>query len=449
VNTGRKVNGIAASLGLQAMASVIQGDWTHRRGDAGGARAVPAEIDKPRPTVPWFWRPEHGGPVDQVRVVGQNVIVATMMPRDDGAPGWEHAVLYAIDAHSGVVVAHRVLPDPVPVAAMVIESGTLHVVATRRGEPIFWYALSPVDLVPKHRRVVALGTHYDDVLEAWASPDGGLWLELEAATESDARHALAYAFADGAGATPATYRHEDDGAEGTPVARDACAAGHELFAPVDGRWSNEPPVPPALLRLTPGTDREAPWASATIVGPRSQIHALAVDGTVCAVATAQDPERPERARVEAFAVDRASGVLQWRALGDRIEVRPRLGDSARVARRPNGELLFQSLGADRRPCSALLCARPDGKLDAITLGTRGRYVLDAALGDLVLAHRENRDGRVEVGGFAIDGEGRLLGRRGALRWTLDVGDLGAATTVYAGAGAVFVRGTRAVCAVRL
>jgi hypothetical protein len=120
-----------------------------------------------------------------------------------------------------------------------------------------------------------------------------------------------------------------------------------------------------------------------------------------------------------------------------------------LARRPNGELLFQSLRTDGTPCSPLLCARPDGRLDAITLGTRGRYVLDAALGDLVLAHRENKDGRVEVGGFAIDQEGRLLGRRGALRWTVDVGDLGAATTVYAGAGAVVVRGTRAVCAVRL
>ena len=441
------------------VASVILGDWTHRRGDAGGARAVPADIDKPRPVLAWTWRPEHGGHVDQVRVVGENVVVATMMPRDVGAPGWEHAVLYAIDANTGRVIARRELPDPVPVAAMVVESGTLHVVATRRGEPIFWYALSPAGLAPKHRRVVGLATHYDDVLEAWASPDGGLWLELEAATESDARHALAYAFADGAGATPATYRHEDDGTEGTDrealrevgdaVARDACRAGHELFAPVDGRWKRDAPVPPALSRLSPGTDRETPWVSATVVGPRSQIHALAVEGAVYAVAAAQDPERLDRARVEAFVVDRATGVMQWRALADRVEVKPRLGDSARVARRPNGELLFQSLGADGIPSSALLCARADGRLDAIPMGPRSRYVLDAALGDLVLAHREAKDGRVEVAGFAIDGEGRLLGRRGALRWTLDVGDLGAATTVYAGAGAVFVRGTRAVCAVRL
>jgi len=431
------------------MASVILGEWTHRRGDAGGARAIPAEIDKPRPEIAWSWRPEHGGPVDQVRVVGQNVVVATMMPRDTGAPGWEHAVVYAIDARTGVEVARRVLPDPVPVAAMVVEAGVLHVVATRRGEPVFWYALSPTDLVPRHRRIVALTSGHDDVLEAWASPDGGLWLELEGTTGSDQHHALGYAFADASGESPATCRHEDAVTEGAALARDACAGGRELFAPVDGRWADDAPVPPALSRLSPAADEEEAWVSATVVGPRSRIHALGGDGVVCAVATAEDPERPDRLRVEAFAVDRDSGVVRWRAREDRVELKSQIGDSARVARRPNGELLFQSLGTDGTPCSPLLCARPDGRLDAITLGTRGRYVLDAALGDMVLAHRENKDGRVEVGGFAIDHEGRLLGRRGALRWTIDVGDLGAATTVYAGAGAVVVRGARAVCAVRL
>jgi hypothetical protein len=431
------------------MASVILGEWTHRRGDAGGARAVPAEITKPRPVVAWSWRPEHGGPVDQVRVVGQNVVVATMMPRDPAAPGWEHAVVYALDARTGVEVARRVLPDPVPVAAMVVEAGVLHVVATRRGEPIFWYALAPADLVPRHRRIVTLATSHDDVLEAWASPDGGLWLELEATSGAESRHELAYVFADAAGEGATTHRHEDDVPEAPGIARDACAGGLELFAPVDGRWQEDSAIPPSISRLSPTADEEETWVSATVTGPRSQLHALGAEGAVCAVATAQDPERPDRARVEAFAVDRASGVVRWRAQVDRVEVKEHLGDAARVARRPNGELLFQSLGADGTPCSPLLCARPDGKLDVITLGTRGRYILDAALGDMVLAHRANKEGRVEVGGFAIDHEGRLLGRRGALKWTIDVGDLGGATTVYAGAGAVVVRGTRAVSAVAL
>jgi hypothetical protein len=438
------------------MASVILGDWTHRRGDPGGARAVPAEIDRPRPTIAWSWRPEHGGRVDQVRVVGHNVVVATMMPRDPSAPGWEHAVVYALDARTGVEVARRVLADPVPVAAMVVESGVLHVVATRRGEPVFWYALSPADLVPRHRRIVALapGIRHDDVLDAWASPDGGLWLELDAVIGEGARHALAYAFADATGSTPATSTHEEDVAgEGAPLARDACAGGHELFAPIDGRWTDEgEPVPPSLARLdplAPSGSGYATWVTSSIVGQRSQIHALGGDGVVCAVAAAEDPERPERVRLEAFAADRTSGVVRWRAHADRLGIKPRLGDAARVARRPNGELLFQSIGADGTPCTPLVCARPEGRLDTVLLGARGRWVLDAALGDLVLAHRETKEGEVEVGGFAIDVGGRLLGRRAVTRWTIEAGDLGGETTVYAGAGAVVVRGARSICAVRL
>lgn len=430
------------------MASSIDGEWTHRRGDPGGTRSVSAHVERPRPKIAWAWRPEHGGQVDQVRVAGQHVLVATMTPADPRAPGWEHAVVYALDAKTGAEVARRYLPDPVPVAAMVVEAGVLHVVATRRGEPIFWYALSPSELVPKHRRIVSLSTGHDDVLEAWAAPDGGLWLELEAAIGGDeARNALAYAFADLNEAETRVWRPGDAGEEDPPVARDACAGGLDLFAPIDGLWSADP-VPPSLARLRPGA-REDAWARATVVGPRAQIHAMGNDRVVCGVVLAQDPERADRARVEAFAVDRASGSVDWRAVGEKVEVKPRLGEGARAARRPNGEILFQSLAADGTPCTPLLCARPDGRVDVIALGTGGRYVLDAALGDTVLAHRQTKNGRVEVGGFAIDHEGRLLGRRAALRWTIDAGDLGAGTTVYAGAGAVVVRGTRAVSAVTL
>jgi len=438
------------------MASVILGDWTHRRGDPGGARAVPAEIDRPRPAVAWSWRPEHGGRVDQVRVAAQNVIVATMMPRDPSAPGWEHPVLYVLDARTGVEVARRVLPDPAPVAAMVVEGDSVHAVATRREEPIFWYALSTGALVPRHRRIVTLApsTRHEDVLDAWAAPDGGLWLELDATVGPEGRRALAYAFAEAGGGAPAVAAHEDDlPGEGPALARDACAGGHQLFAPIDGRWEGATDaVAPSIVRLDPlaPSPREPDgWMSANVVGPRAHIHAVGADGVVCAIAAAEDPDRPERARIEALAVDRSSGVVRWRAYGDRVTVKPRLGDAARVARRPNGELLFQSLATDGTPCTPLVCARPDGRLDSILLGARGRWVLDAALGDLVLAHRETKDGHVDVGGFAIDREGRLLGRRAVTRWTIDAGDLGGGATVYAGAGAIVVRGARSVCALRL
>ncbi len=440
------------------MTSVILGDWTHRRGDPGGARAIPAEIDRPRPGVAWSWRPEHGGRVDQVRVVGHTVIVATMAPPDPTAPGWEHAIVYALDAATGIEVARRVLPDPVPVAALVVDAGLAHVVATRKGEPIFWYALT-LDLVPRHRRIVALAgeIQHDDVLDAWAAPDGGLWLELDAAVGAEGKRVLAYAFADPTGTSPAPCAYEDRLSVEVPaVARDACAGGHELFAPVDGRWAgSDPPTPPTLSRLDPRAqaeerrNEEAAWACATLVGPQARIHAVGGGGAVCAVASAEDPEKPQRVRVEAFAVDRTSGVVRWRAQGDRVALRPPLGELARVVRRPNGEILFQGLGVDGTPCTPLVCARPDGRLDTILLGARGRYVLDAALGDTVLVHRENKSGAVEVGGFAVDTEGRLLGRRAVARWTIDAGDLGGGATVYAGAGAIVVRGARALSAVRL
>jgi hypothetical protein len=440
------------------MASVILGEWTHRRGDSGGARAVAAEIDKPRPTIAWSWRPDHGGRVDQVRVVGANVVIATMMPRDasPGGGGWEHAVLYALDVRTGAEVARRVLPDPVPVAALVIEAGLVHVVATGNGEPIFWYALSPDDLSPRHRRLVGqtASTRQDDVLDAWAAPEGSLWLELDTQVGAGQRRALAYVFADAAGATREVSAQQGDPSdEGGPPARDACAGGHELFAPLDGRWAGgESPQPPSLRRLDPRA-ADAPgdgaWATATVVGPRAQIRAVGSDGVICAVATAEDPTKPERARVEVFEIDRGSGAVRWRAQSDRIATKPELGDGARVARRANGEILFQSLGADGAPRTALVCVRPDGRFDEIVLGARGRWILDAALGDLVLAHREESGGEVQVGGFAIDHEGLLLGRRAVARWSMDTADLGGGTTVYAGAGAILVRGARALCAVHL
>ena len=201
-----------------------------------------------------------------MRIVGQNVIVATMMPRDASAPGWEHAAVYAIDARTGVEVARRVLPDPVPVAAMVIEAGVLHVVATRRGEPIFWYALSPADLVPRHRRTLSLAAGHDDVLEAWAAPEGGLWLELEAATGTDAQqHALAYAFADGGGTTPAVWRPEETPRGACRRTRRVRGGTRALRAggrAVGGRSHR----PPALSRLSPGADEDAGWVRATVVG---------------------------------------------------------------------------------------------------------------------------------------------------------------------------------------
>ncbi|MCL2447557.1 MAG: hypothetical protein FWD17_01280 [Polyangiaceae bacterium] len=413
--------------------------------------------------IAWSWEPEHGGLVDQVRVVGHVVVVATMCPRDPAAPGWEHAVVYALDAQTGTEIARRALPDPLPIAAMVFEGGLLHIVAARRGEPIYWYALSLDDLKAQHRRVAAAAAaHHDDVLDAWVTPEGGLWFELDVPVAGATTRAQTYAFSDASGATTVRVHSEREVAEGPSLAHDASAGGRDLFVPSDGRWEgSREPTPPAIARFAPlessdetaDADGElrlvADWATASIVGPRARIHTLGGDGFVYGVASAEDTTKPDRVRVEAFAIDRKTGALRWRAFDDRVAAAPALGDAARTVRRPNGELLFQRFGVDGAPRTPLLCARPDGRLDAVWLGARGRYVLDAALGPLVLAHRESRSGSVEVGGFAVDRAGRLLGRRAVAVWSLDVGDLGGAATVYAGAGLVVVRGLRAVRAVRL
>src|SRR4051812_15670832 len=167
---------------------VILGAWTHRRGDVGGARSVSADVTRGRPRIAWSFRPAHRGRVDQVRIAGDLVYVATIGPSDPVAVGWEHATIYALEASTGRVVAERSLPDPVPVAAMIADGDVLHVLPTRQGEPVFWYALDAFDLRPKHRRPLLLdvasidqGARWD-VLDAWASADGGVWLELDSAS---------------------------------------------------------------------------------------------------------------------------------------------------------------------------------------------------------------------------------------------------------------------------
>ena len=453
-----------------AQGGIILGDWTHRRGDPGGTRAISADVARARPEVAWVWEPEHEGTVDQVRIVGGCVYVASMLPRDDDAPGWEHPVIYALDAHTGQVVARRALPDPVPVSAMMAGDGVVHVIATRKGEPIFWYTLQAVDLLPGHRRVIELDRdpRHEDVLDAWLSPGGGVWLELESAMGGT--RGRAYVFIGDGVTRGTTQTHEDDVASadfGAP-ARDACCDGHTLFAPLASAWRGEEDgvidggTSPALWKIDPkagslegALDDEtlaAPargaWARAELSGPRATLHAIAAEGMVCVIAAAHDTTREGRAVVQALGVDRSSEVVRWKSAVARVPIRASLGHAARVARRPGGEILFQSMRSDGTPCSDLVSARPDGRLESLALGNGKRFLLDAALGELVLAHHEAKNGRVTVCGFEIDREGRLLGRRSVAQWTVETSDLGGSTTVYAGAGHIVVRGARAIAAIR-
>ena len=93
------------------MGGVILGDWTHRRGDVGGGRAVAAELVRPRPKVAWTFRPRDGASVDQVRIAGERVYVATMPPGDPAALGWEHATIFALEV-SALVLSITICVQP-------------------------------------------------------------------------------------------------------------------------------------------------------------------------------------------------------------------------------------------------------------------------------------------------------------------------------------------------
>ena len=82
------------------------------------------------------------------------------------------------------------------------------------------------------------------------------------------------------------------------------------------------------------------------------------------------------------------------------------------------------------------------------LGARP-YVLDVALGDALLAHRDARSGRVLVAALDAGHGDRWLGRRVSILWSLEVPAHGGSCTVYAGAGHVIVRGRRGLSAVSL
>jgi len=438
------------------MSGVILGDWTHRRGDVGGGRAVAAEFGRPRPLVAWTFRPRDGGNVDQVRVAGERVYVATMSPADPAAVGWEHATIFALDAVTGRVAAKRSLPDPAPVAAMIVDGPIVHVLATRYGEPIFWYALDAFDLHPHHRRALSIDSGAGagasngdwDVLEAWASADGGIWMELDGPSE---RRVYAFAKDDSVLLAP----RAKEATEPDPAPRDACCVGQTLYAPSAGNWDDAGNgTPPLIWQLDPAGDgAPEPWASSGVTGPHSHAHAVASGGTVTALALAEDPsDRPPQARgtkralVQAMIVDRASGVVRVQSAVERLATRGAC-EGARLARRPNGELVFQCTDGEGLPSSDLWRISPSGEMGAFPL-PRETLVLDAALGDCLLAHAELKGGKVLVSALDIDRE-RLLGKRAQTIWSIETPDLGGATTVYAGAGHVLARGAQALAAIRL
>jgi hypothetical protein len=421
------------------VAGAIFGDWTHRRADAGGSRALKADLGRARLRVAWMWEAPHGSRIDQVRTSGDLVVIAAMGVSEQ-TPGWEHATVFVLDAASGKVVARRTLPDPLPVASLVLEGHVVSAVATARGEPVFTYSLSLPDLRPLHRGVVALDDPLDaDVLDAWALPGGGLWLELEVGQGS-----LVYvAVAEGGLAASRLVLHVDH----ARTARDACESERALFVPAapEAHETQEAEgLTPLLFKLDPAREghaerrarpRRTVWARAETKGT-FRTHSLAYEGLVYAVLAGSDARADLVAQV--MAVDRTTAVERYKTPLSRL-VSSSPGEFARLAF-VNGEVALQTLSADGTPCSDVLLAGKRGALAPTTLGARRRFVLDAALGGALLAHATKADGRVVVAVFALDSKAGLLGRRARMQVSAETPDVGGASAVYAGSGFIFVKG---------
>jgi hypothetical protein len=434
------------------VADAIFGSWTHRRADAGGTRSLAADLGRVKPRVAWTWEPPAGARIDQVRTSGGHVYAAAMGSSE--VPGWEHASVFAIDASNGRLTARRSLPDPVPVAALVLEESRIHAVATRPSEPVFWYALSTPDLRPLHRVATPIdGARHTDVLDAWALADGGLWLELETGDGLGGYVSLAETEAEGEDSESTRRAPFRAAVGGLPGARDACESGRSLFAPTDPLTESAGGPRDALVKLEPERSsvaerrtrpRRAMWGRLDPELRTSRSHALSAEGVVYAAAFG-DAGRGIFAQV--IALDRTSGVERWKTPVSRF---PSSGPgSATKLAHWNGEIVMQRLGADGVPCSDLIFAGRRGAFETATLGTGRRFVLDASLGSSLLAHRSKADGSVLVAGFSADGHGGLLGRRARMEFSLETPDVGGEPAVYAGAGKILVKGARRLVAIAL
>ena len=422
------------------MAGVILGDWTHRRGDGGGSRAVSADVRRAKPRVVWTWSPPHGGRIDQVRIAGGRVFAATAEPHDRQAPGWEHAVVFALDASRGRAVAIRALPDPVPTAAMVVDGDAVHVVATRPGEPIFWYALRTADLQPLHRRAIGLAEERPDVLDAWASSDGGLWLEAERGAGQPASFVYVPPSDPGARLRGCDVEGTRD-AEAGPC--DAACMDRTLYVPYAGPHAE-------VRRLGPGEPGTTLLGQTDALAGEVHAHALAANGLIDLVAFAWErrPERDSALSVQALAVDRVTAVVRRKTPVASFTARDE-PVGARLVRLRGGQVLVQASAADGSPCADLVGILPDGPIEAISLGARRPYILDLALGDTLVAHRRVRGERVLVGVFDVVRAGRWLGGRASALWSLEVPAPGGFPAIYAGAGLIVVRSERELVAIQV
>jgi hypothetical protein len=396
--------------------------------------------------VDWSWEAPGGARIDQVRTFGDFVFVAAMGV-SDGAREWNHATIFALEAKSGKVAARRMLPDPVPVASLVVQDALIHAVATAPEEPVFAYALTIPDLRPVHRCHVGLvDAPGADVLDAWALPGGGLWLELEGGQGS----ALYISVTDGHTREAAVSRLEVR-VDNAGLARDACESERALFVPAEAEANPTGVLSTLLFKLEPSRESEAEhrsrprrtaWVRTDSQGIPCRTHAIAREGLVYA---AWMGHSKTALSAQVIAVDRTTSVERWKTPVSRF-TSSSSGEHARLAY-VNGELALQGLGADGAPSSDVLLAGPGGSFEPALLATKRRFILDAALGGSLLAHDSKADGRVVVAGFSVESKAGILGRRARMYVSAETPDVGGAAAVYAGAGKILVKGERRLVAI--
>jgi hypothetical protein len=406
------------------MSGLILGDWTHRRGDAGGSRAVSARILKPKPKIAWRWDLTFDGRIEQVRIVGDVVTIAATPAISH--PGWQHAEVVTLEAATGRPIAQRWLPDPVPPSALVVDESAVRIVATRASEPVFLYTLEPKTLEPVAReRLDAGDAAAVDIVDAWGH-GADMWCQIETPSRA------ARLFAHKTDPRPALVWLPID----VGVIREPCLADGALFVPLTGTDETF-----RCVRIRAGN--VTPIGEAASVRERTIAATLAADGAVYVVTA-------EPIHLEARTYEVALRVFDRETLLQRGETRSLEffapgAERLRLLRRPSGELVAQLLDAQMVARSDLFVA-DDHEVLRLALGNRP-YVADLALGDQLVAHRELEHGRTIIAGFELDRRMHILGRRASLRWSLETPPVGSPVALYAGAGHILVRGSRALVAV--
>ncbi len=412
------------------MSGLILGDWTHRRGDAGGSRAVSARILNPKPRIAWRYDLPFDGRIEQVRVVGEVVTIAATPTIAHS--GWQHAEVVTLNAESGRVMSQRRLPDPVPPSTMIASVTQLRIIATRAEEPAFLYALTPGSLLPVSRSQLEESDCASlDIVDAWGE-GRELWCHL------DTQRRNTRLFVNAANAKQVRVS--------LPIAsglvREPCCADGALFVPLSPVSGSSDAVHPCVRVLGKTV---TPIGEPLEFRQKTMAAVLAADGAIHVVIADPVSEGGRTLAVSLRVFDRQS--LLQRGVTRTAELFAPGAERLRLVRRPSGELLAQLLDAQMAARSDLFLADDEGA-ERLQLGNKP-YVADLALGDQLVAHRELDQGRALVVGFELDRRVRILGRRASLRWSFETPPVGSPVALYAGAGHLFVRGARTLIALDL